>query len=263
MVHLPPDRGGGGGLRPGLRGLPLRPLRPVASPAGPGGPAGHRGHRPDRGEDRRPGAAAGGRRPLEVQPGGQALRRVPGPTGAERSPRSRWRRSPTRCGCWPRRPLPAWARRRRRRGARGVPPSGPTAGSASAAVRRIRAVRRHRNRTTAAGDRGAASWRWRPCWTAGRGPAARHRPGRRPGRRGPGLAAGRNLLRAAGAGAGTPHLRGAVWRSVRRNTANVAPCGPPTTWTFKVRVYGGREGKTLRIGANSEPPWQASPRTTT
>ena len=41
-----------------------------------------------RGEDRREAAAAGGRRPVEVQAGGAALRRVPGPDGAERAPRA-------------------------------------------------------------------------------------------------------------------------------------------------------------------------------
>ena len=51
--------------------------------------------------------------------------------------------------------------------------------------------------------------------TAGGGPAAQRRPGRRPRRRGPGLAAGRDLLRAAGAGSRTPHIHGAAGRHRR------------------------------------------------
>ena len=87
-LHLPAGRGGDGRIRFVLRGLPLRPRRPVRGAHG----AGRRprtGRRGDGGgEDRRPAAAPGGRRPSEVPAGGAGLRRAGRPAGESRDPGS-------------------------------------------------------------------------------------------------------------------------------------------------------------------------------
>ena len=76
--------------------------------------------------------------------------------------------------------------------------------------------------------------------TAGGGPAAQRRPGRRSRR--PGLAAGRNLLRAAGPGAGTPHIHRAAGR-LRRHRRRY-PAGRPRP---------GPEGTGVRRQAGQDP----------
>ena len=67
-------------------------------------------------------------------------------------------------------------------------------------------------------------------------------PGRRPRRRGPGLAAGRDLLRAARPGAGTPHLRGAAGRHRRYRRRH--PAGGPRP---------GPEGAGIRRQVRQDP----------
>ena len=70
------------------------PIGPAGVPAGHRHLPGDRGHRHDRGQGGRPGAAAGGRRPAEVQPGGQALRRVPAGDDQGASLPRRWTARP-------------------------------------------------------------------------------------------------------------------------------------------------------------------------
>ena len=229
-----PDRGGGGGVRPGLRRLPLPPLRPDGGAAGGWLADRHRGHSHDCRQDRRPGAAAGGRRPAEVQPGGQALRRVPEPTGAERA---------TGAGGNQARPAAAAGQESGRRAGQ----SGE--GGAQKGARSLPAPQLVRQAETRGqpGSQGQPARRQRgqgkeaPASSAGqalvqapgrgrsaggrRGRHSGHGPGRRPRRRGPGLAAGRDLLRAAGPGAGTAHLRGTAGRLRRHRRRD--PAGRP------------------------------------
>ena len=71
----------------------------------------HRGHRRRGGQGGRPGAAPGGRRPAEVQAGGQASTLAPRPSSPSASRRRSPRPSPTRCGCWRRKRRARWATR--------------------------------------------------------------------------------------------------------------------------------------------------------
>ena len=241
MVHLPPDRSGGGGVRPGLRSLPLLPPRPRRVPAGHRHPAGHRGHRHDRGQGGRPGVAPGGRRPAEVQPGGRALRRVPGPAGAERTAR------PGGGQTRPAAPAGQESGRWGRTGGGRCPQEGESTIPAPQLVRQAPPSKGWRQPAVqAGGDQTQETVGPLPggggAGTAGGGPSAQRRPGRRSRRRGPGLAAGRNLLRAAGPGAGTPHLRGAAGRLRRHRRRD--PAGSPRL---------GPEGAGLRRQGRQDP----------
>ena len=241
MVHLPPDRGGGGGVRRVLRRLPLPPLRADGGAAG-GWPADRRGgNRPDRGEGGRPGAAIGGRRPAEVQPGGQALRRVPAGNDPERA--SRPGRGQVRSLAAAGQESGRW----RRTGGERCPQEGESTVPAPQLVRQAPPSEGwNQPAVQAGGDQTQEALEPLPggggAGTAGGCPAAHNGIGRRPRRRGPGLAAGGNLLCAAGPGAGTAHLHRAAGRLRRHRRRD--PAGSPRP---------GPEGAGLRRQGRQDP----------
>ena len=237
------------------------PFGPMAVRLGGWSADRHRGHRPDRGQDRRPGAAAGGRRPAEVQPGGQALRRVPEPTGAERA---------TGAGGNQARPAAAAGQESGRRagqsgeggaaqGARPLPApqlvrQAQTRGQPGSQGQPARRQRGQGKETLVqAPGRGRSAGRRGGCHSG-------HGAGRRPRRRGPGLAAGRDLLRAAGPGAGTPHLRGTAGglrRHRRRHPAGGPRPGPEGAGLRR------QDGEDPEDGREVQPSGPARPGATT
>ena len=157
-----------------------------------------------------------------------------------------------RCGCW----------RRRRRVAvldkavnavparRGALPSGPTVGSASAATG-TPAQTTPRPTRPSTGSPGVPSWRW-PLWGCWLWSCCRSTAlADDPDDEDPGLAAGRDLLRAAGPGAGKAHLHRAAWPS--------PATPPPSPWRaahdldLKVQGLRRQEGKDSEDGRQHQP----------
>ena len=223
------------------------------------------GHRRHRGQGGRPGAAPGGRRPAEVQAGGQALRGLPGQlTISEPPPVPEAKPDPLRLLAKKAAGKVGNAvKAARRRGVRPFRPHswfGKGGRSRDADANRPRTERIEES-VQAQANRGTASWRW-PEWARWRcwpwcccptapWPTTRRTTPRRKPRTSPTATPGgwtkstsSRRSRCRGAASSSRGI------SVTANHANVT-LRAAHELHLRGRAYGGRSGRTLRMGFNT------------